>query len=34
MTATTPSTVLVAVQPVFSDAERLAIAGFLAGYRG
>jgi integrase/recombinase XerD len=30
----TPSTVLVPVQPVFSDAERLAIAGYLAGYRG
>jgi len=34
MTTTTPSTVLVPVQPVFSDAERLALAGFLAGYRG
>ena len=34
MTATTTSTVLVPVQPVFSDAERLALAGFLAGYRG
>ena len=34
MTATTPSTALVPVQPVFTDAERLALAGFLAGYRG
>jgi hypothetical protein len=22
------------IQPVFTDAERLALAGFLAGYRG
>jgi hypothetical protein len=34
MAATTPSTSLVSVQPVFTDAERLALAGFLAGYRG
>jgi integrase/recombinase XerD len=34
MTTTSPSTALVPVQPVFSDAERLALAGFLAGYRG
>jgi integrase/recombinase XerD len=34
MAATIPSTSLVPVQPVFSDAERLAIVGFLAGYRG
>jgi hypothetical protein len=33
MTATT-TTVLVPIQPAFSDAERLALAGFLAGYRG
>ena len=33
MTAATTTT-LVPVQPVFSDAERLALAGFLAGYRG
>jgi hypothetical protein len=33
MTATTPSAVLVPVQPLFTDAERLALAGFLAGYR-
>ncbi len=34
MTATTPSTALVPIQPVFTDSERLALAGFLAGYRG
>ena len=34
MTATTPSTALVSIQPVFTEAERLALAGFLAGYRG
>ncbi|MFY9774112.1 MAG: site-specific integrase, partial [Trebonia sp.] len=34
MTATTPSASLVPVQPVFTDSERLALAGFLAGYRG
>jgi integrase/recombinase XerD len=34
MTATTKSAVLVPVQPVFTDAERLALAGYLAGYRG
>ena len=34
MTATTTSTALVTVQPSFTDAERLALAGFLAGYRG
>jgi hypothetical protein len=32
MTAT--KTALVPLQPAFSDAERLALAGFLAGYRG
>jgi len=31
---TTTTTALVPLQPVFSDAERLALAGFLAGYRG
>jgi site-specific recombinase XerD len=31
---TTTTTALVLIQPVFSDAERLALAGFLAGYRG
>jgi len=34
MTATAPTAVLVPIQPAFSDAERLALAGFLAGYRG
>ena len=35
MTTTTPSTTaLVTIQPPFTDAERLALAGFLAGYRG
>src|SRR5215831_11029775 len=34
MTATTTTAVLVPIQPAFSDAERLALAGFLAGYRG
>ena len=34
MTATTLSTALATVQPVFTEAERLALAGFLAGYRG
>jgi hypothetical protein len=33
MTTTTPTTVAV-VDPVFSDAERYALAAFLAGYRG
>jgi integrase/recombinase XerD len=31
---TTTTTALVPIQPVFSDAERLALTGFLAGYRG
>ncbi len=34
MTTATPSTALVAIQPAFTDAERVALAGFLAGYRG
>ena len=34
MTATTPSTALATVQPVFTESEHLALAGFLAGYRG
>jgi len=34
MTTAAPSTALVMTQPVFTDAERLALAGFLAGYRG
>ena len=28
------STTLVPLQPVFSESERLALAGYLAGYRG
>jgi integrase/recombinase XerD len=34
MAAATASTSLVPVQPVFTDAERLALVGYLAGYRG
>jgi integrase/recombinase XerD len=34
MTATTPSTALITVQPVFTDVERLALARFRAGYLG
>jgi hypothetical protein len=34
MPTATPSAVLVPVRPLFTDAERLALAGFLAGYRG
>ena len=34
MTTAVPSTVLVPIQPVFTNAERVALAGFLAGYRG
>ena len=34
MTAATTTAVLVPIQPAFTDAERLALAGFLAGYRG
>ena len=34
MTTAVPSTALATIQPVFTDAERLALAGFLAGYRG
>jgi integrase/recombinase XerD len=34
MAATTHSTSLVPVQPAFTESERLALAGFLAGYRG
>jgi hypothetical protein len=33
MTTTAPPTALVTIQPVFTDAKRLALAGFLAGYR-
>ena len=34
MTTAARSTALVTIQPVFTDPERLALAGFLAGYRG
>ena len=34
MTTAAPSTALVTIQPAFTDAERLALAGLLAGYRG
>jgi integrase/recombinase XerD len=34
MATTTPSAALVPVTPVFTNAERLALAGFLAGYSG
>jgi integrase/recombinase XerD len=34
VTAAVPSAVLATIQPVFTDAERIALAGFLAGYRG
>ena len=34
MATATTSASLVPAQPVFTDAERLALAGFLAGYRG
>ena len=34
MTTTTPSAALIPVAPVFTNAERLALAGFLAGYSG
>ena len=34
MTTAAPSTALATIQPPFTDPERLALAGFLAGYRG
>src|SRR5499433_2220435 len=34
MTTAAPSTALATIQPAFADPERLALAGFLAGYRG
>ena len=34
MTTAAPSTALATIQPAFTDAEPLALAGFLAGYRG
>jgi hypothetical protein len=33
-TTAVPSAALATMQPVFTDAERIALAGFLAGYRG
>ena len=34
MTTAVPSAALATIQPVFTDAGRVALAGFLAGYRG
>jgi integrase/recombinase XerD len=34
MTTAAPTTALARIQPAFTDAERLALAGFLARYRG
>ena len=34
MTTATPSIALATIQPAFTDPERLALAGFLAGFRG
>jgi site-specific recombinase XerD len=34
MTTAAPSAVLATIHPVFTDAERVALAGFLAGYSG
>jgi hypothetical protein len=34
MTTAAPSTALATIQPVFTDAERFAFAGSLAGCRG
>ena len=34
MTTAVPSTALATIQPAFTGAGRLALAGFLAGYRG
>jgi integrase/recombinase XerD len=34
MTTAAPSTALVTIQPAYTGPERLALAGFLAGYRG
>jgi integrase/recombinase XerD len=34
MTNAAPFTALAPIQPVFTDVERVALAGFLAGYRG
>jgi hypothetical protein len=34
MTTTIPSIEVVAVEPLFTEPERIALAGFLAGYSG
>jgi hypothetical protein len=34
MTTAAPSAAIATIQPVFTDAERIALAGFLTGYRG
>jgi hypothetical protein len=34
MTTTTPPAALMPVEPVFTNTERLSLAGFLAGYSG
>jgi hypothetical protein len=34
MTTAAPPTALATIQSAFTDAERFALAGFLAGYRG
>jgi integrase/recombinase XerD len=34
MTTAAPSTALATIQPAFTDPERLALAGYLTGYRG
>jgi site-specific recombinase XerD len=34
MTTAAPSAALATIQPAFTEAERVALAGFLAGYRG
>jgi hypothetical protein len=34
MTTAAPSTAVATIQAAFTDPERLALAGFLAGYRG
>jgi hypothetical protein len=34
MAATIPAISLIPVQPIFTESERLALAGYLAGYRG
>ena len=34
MTTAAPSTALATIRPAVTDAERLALAGYVAGYRG